>query len=237
MNPIIGIIGAMDAEIAEYLSHAREDDQVKWSEFVFHRAAIEDAGRSREVVVVKSGIGKVYAAMVCQKLIDLFNPVAILFTGVAGALNPTYAIGDVVVSHDCLQHDVDGRAFGFERGQLLLSPHKIFTADATLKSSALKAEIPGHTIREGRILTGDQFLTRADLETHRYLIDEMHGDAVEMEGAAVAQVCTLNALPWVLIRTISDKADGSAAVDFEAMLPTVASNSYAVVRKILATQL
>jgi 5'-methylthioadenosine/S-adenosylhomocysteine nucleosidase len=226
----VGILGAMDAEIAEFLDHAEVLERIEWRGFVFHRLRL----RGREVILVKSGIGKVFSALVSQHLIDTYLPTAMFFTGVAGALNPGYAIGDVVVSRDCLQHDVDGRALGFPRGNLLYTDLKIFTAEDALVQAALTARTDGHKIHAGRILTGDQFMTRGEINQHHYLLDELAGDAVEMEGGAMAQVCAVNGLPFVVIRTISDRADGDAIHDFNRFLPVVARNSFAIVDHILS---
>lgn len=231
----VAIMGAMDAEIAEFLAHAVILERIPWRGFDFHRIRLE----GREAVLVKSGIGKVFSALVCQHLIDAFSPSSLVFTGVAGALNPGYAIGDVVISRDCMQHDVDGLALGFPRGTLLYTEMRVFSADPAMVRAALAPEagiagVSGHRLHAGRILTGDQFMTRDEINHHRYLTEEMEGDAVEMEGGAVAQVCSVNGVPFVIVRTISDRADGDAIHDFNRFLPLVASNSYAVVRRILA---
>lgn len=226
----IAILGAMDAEIAEFLAHSEVLRREEWNGFAFHVIRLE----GREAVLAKCGVGKVFAALVSQHLIDAYAPSRMLFTGVAGALNPAYEIGDVVVSRDCMQHDVDGRALGFARGNLLYTDLKIFAADGTLARLAAAAPATGHRVHLGRILTGDQFMNRDEINHHRYLMEEMAGDAVEMEGGAMAQVCAVNRVPFVVVRTVSDRADGDAVHDFNRFLPVVAHNSFAIVRHVLA---
>src|SRR5690606_15878501 len=138
----IGVLGAMDAEIEEFLAHATLLARTEWRGFVFHTVMLE----GKEAVLVKSGIGKVYAALVSQHLIDAFSPSCLIFTGVAGALNPAYDIGDVIISRDCLQHDVDGRALGFKRGNLLYTELSAIAADPVLADLALSARPDGHKI-------------------------------------------------------------------------------------------
>lgn len=226
----IAILGAMDAEIAEFTAHARILRREEWNGFVFHTLSLE----GREAVLAKCGIGKVFAALVSQRLIDAYAPSSMLFTGVAGALNPAYDIGDVVVSRDCVQHDVDGRALGFARGNLLYTDLKVLAADERMARLASEAPAVGHRVHLGRILTGDQFMTRDEINHHRYLIDELAGDAVEMEGGAMAQVCAVNKVPFAVVRTISDRADGDAVHDFNRFLPVVAHNSFAIARHVVA---
>lgn len=223
------LMGAMEAEVFEVLRHAVVLRSDLWAGFEFHHVTL----LGRRCVVVKCGIGKVFAAMVTQHAIDAYKPQAIVFSGVAGGLSVKLNIGDVVVSRDLIQHDVDGLALGFERGRLLYTDLKVFTADAELVSKAMSANLEGPGLHLGRILSGDQFMTRREIESHGYLTGELAGDAVEMEGAALAQVCHLNRIPFVVIRSISDKADGEAVHDFGAFLPVVARNSYAVLRAVL----
>ena len=142
------IIGAMDAEIEQFLKHAQVTNEIAWNEFIFREAKLFN----KDVVIVKSGVGKVYAVMICERLIDEFNPTEhpaivakmikfnptdVIFTGMGGALNRELQIGDVVISNDCIQHDLDAEALGFPRGEIPYSEHKIFLADTNLKKYAL----------------------------------------------------------------------------------------------------
>ncbi len=226
---LFAIIGAMDAEIGEYLRHIEDQDVRRWHDFTFYEGTLHKT----PVVVVKSGIGKVFASMITQHLIDFYTPAHVLFTGVAGALNPDYGIGDVVISRDCVQHDMEVSALGFERGRIPYTDYKIFKADPKLAELAKQADVD-HPIHSGRILTGDQFFTRKKLHESAYLTEELNGDAIEMEGAAVGQVCSLNKVPFLIVRTISDKADEEASVNFNEFLPVVARNSYSIVDHILS---
>ena len=226
---MIAILGAMDGEIQEFLGVLDRKSEVLWTEFVFYRGLLE----SKEVVVAKSGVGKTLSAMVTQRIIDEFAPRAILFTGLAGGISPRLEIGDTLIAEDCIQHDLDATALGFKRGEIPFTSHRIIPCDRTLVEAAsfcIPAE--GKMVR-GRVLTGDQFITQKDLASHRYLVDELKGDAVEMEGASVGLVATVNKVPFLLIRTISDKADSHAKVDFHTFLPKASKNSLHFVRHIL----
>jgi len=222
-------MGAMEAEVAAILRHAVLLKQEQWLGLALHHVA----WLGRRCIVVRCGVGKVFAAMTAQHLIDRYHPRAMVFTGVAGALNPEWEIGDVVVGSELIQHDVDGRALGFERGRLLYTDLKIFRSDPVLVSRAMKASLQGPALRQGRILTGDQFLSRESIHGRDYLTGELAGDAVEMEGAALAQVCSLNDIPFLVVRTLSDRADGDAVKDFTAFLPVVAQNTLAVLQSLL----
>jgi len=226
---VIGIIGAMDEEVAVYLYHLQNKKTKKWNIFTFYEGKMY----GKDVVIVKSGVGKVFAAMVSQKLIDAYNVESVIFTGVGGSLNNELAIGDVVVSVDSCHHDFDAQPLGFKRGQISYTDYRFFKADGKLLKLALSAKLDGHKILKGRILTGDQFMTHKDKEEKRYLHEELEGDCVEMEGAAVAQVCHMNTIPHVIIRSVSDKADGSAVADYDKFRFIVAENSFKIVDHML----
>jgi 5'-methylthioadenosine/S-adenosylhomocysteine nucleosidase len=227
---VVAVLGAMDEEIREFLTHTERREEREWNGFTFHTGRIENA----DVVIAKSGVGKVLSAMLTQRLIDLYRPDAVIFTGLAGGLTDSTEIGDTVISRDCVQHDFDATAFGFERGRIPFTPYRIVTADERLVRIASNHVPDSGKIVVGRILTGDQFITHAALSSHQYLVDELEGDAVEMEGASVALVSAVNEVPFVIIRTISDKADRNARVDFQKFLPVASRNSYGFVRFILS---
>lgn len=225
----IGIIGAMDEEISMYLKSLENKREHKWNIFTF----CEGTMHGKNVVVVKSGVGKVFSAMVCQRLIDEYKVCSVIFTGVGGSLNKTLEIGDVVVSTDSCHHDFDAQLLGFKRGQISYTNYRFFAAEKKLVELALSAKLEGHKIIAGRILTGDQFMTHKDKQDRKYLFDELHGDCIEMEGASVAQVCTMNNVPHIIIRSVSDKADGSAVVDYDKFKSVVSENSFKIVDSII----
>ncbi len=225
----IGIIGAMDEEIVMYTERLAERKEVIHKTLTFYTGKLQ----GKEVVVVKSGVGKVFAAMICQQLIDKFGVGMILFTGVGGSLNPQLEIGDVVVSVDSVHHDFNAVSLGFPRGNISYTAYRFFKADEKLAALALEAKLKKNKIIPGRILTGDQFLTHNEKQEHRYLTEELKGDCVEMEGAAIAQVCVLNEIPHLIVRTVSDKADGTAVEDYNKFFPVVANNSFRIVEFVV----
>ncbi|MDF2670637.1 MAG: nucleosidase [Paenibacillus sp.] len=225
----IGLIGAMVEEIQlieERLEGLKVTEKagIRFMEGSFHQ---------KQVVLCKSGVGKVNAAVCTQLLIDSFGVDAVVFTGVAGALDPQLNIGDIVISTDCQQHDVDVTALGFPRGTIPFNESSIFTADPRLVEMAVEASsvgFDGLTIK-GRVLSGDQFIASRD--TVSMLHTELQGACTEMEGAAVAQVCSMNGTPFVIIRSMSDKADGSAHVNFAEFTQLAAKHSCNIVEEMV----
>ncbi|MFP4302101.1 MAG: 5'-methylthioadenosine/adenosylhomocysteine nucleosidase [Spirochaetaceae bacterium] len=227
-QPVL-LLGAMDGEISAFLDRLDSAREEPWKGYPVYTGRF--AGR--EVIVARSGVGKSLSAMVAQRLIDRYDPGSILFTGVAGAINPVFEIGDMIVAEETLQYDMDVRALGFQLGEIPYTDHRIITCDPELVRRAAATELPEGTVRIGRILTGDRFVNRRAYQEMGYLRSELQGDAVEMEGASVALVARVNEIPAVVVRTISDKADTNARVDFERFLPRASENSALVVTEIL----
>jgi 5'-methylthioadenosine/S-adenosylhomocysteine nucleosidase len=219
----------MDGEIAEFLAVLEDKKEEKWTDFTFYTGRIE----SKDVIVVKSGVGKVMAALVAQYVIDTYKPETIIFTGLAGGLNSELEIGDILVARDCVQHDLNVISLGFKRGEIPYTPYRILNCDAGLLDLAMKYTPESGKILKGRILTGDQFITNRTLKSLQYLYDDLAGDAVEMEGAAVGLVATVNKIPFLLIRIISDRADTYAHIDFASFLPKASRSSLQFIRYIL----
>jgi adenosylhomocysteine nucleosidase len=225
----LALIGAMKEEI-EMLINQMENVTESTKAGILYR---EGLFYNKQVVVCMTGVGKVNAAVCTQQLIESFGIDAIIFTGVAGALDPSLEIGDLVVSTECMQHDMDVTALGFKRGMIPYQDDSIFAADAHLVSLA-KAScdklFPGKAVL-GRVLSGDQFIANPDVV--RMLREELDGACCEMEGSAVAQVCAMNQIPYVVIRSMSDKADGSADVSFAEFTKLASQNSYAIVEDMI----
>ena len=169
----------------------------------------------KEVVVVQSGIGKVNAAICAQILADIYKVSAVVNTGIAGSLKAEIDIGDIVISEDALQHDVDAAAFGYEPGQIPQLDTFSFKADKRLielaEECCSRVNPDIHTFL-GRVVTGDQFVSQK--EKKEWLTKTFGGSCTEMEGGAIAQACYLNNVPFLILRAISDKADDSASMDY-----------------------
>lgn len=227
---MIIILGAMDAEISAFLSVIQDCRTTAWQGIEEYAGTIDQ----HPVVVTKSGVGKVMAAMRTQHLIDKHAPKAIVFTGLAGSLQANIDIGDTVVARDLVQHDMDTAQLGFARGHIPYTDIRFLHSAPELLSIAASYRPAEGRVHLGRICTGDQFITHRELASHSYLHDELAGHAVEMEGASVALVSTLNQIPFLVARTISDRADGSAVLNFNDFLPRASHNSLALVRHLLA---
>ena len=227
----IGIIGAMEVEVA-ILKEKMEDVRIiKKASMDFYEGIL--AGK--KVVVVRSGIGKVNAGICAQILADVFSVDAIINTGIAGSLNKNINIGDIVLSTDVVQHDMDATGFGYRKGQIPQMPVFFFNADDNLRR--LAAEVckevnPDIQVFEGRIASGDQFVCVQDVKNR--IVSEFSAYATEMEGAAIGQAAYLNEIPFLVVRAISDKADGSAQMDYSEFEKAAVDHSVRLTLNMLA---
>ncbi|MCM3784266.1 5'-methylthioadenosine/adenosylhomocysteine nucleosidase [Neobacillus mesonae] len=228
MTQTIGLIGAMDEEIELLLS---DMDNIERSEFA-GITYTEGNVYGKRVVVCKSGVGKVNAAVTTQMLIEKFGVSLIIFTGVAGAVHPELEIGDIVISTACIQHDMDVTPLGFKRGEIPYQETSAFPADPILIDLAASAceELSAKHLK-GIVLSGDQFIASKDTVSNLY--EEFQGACAEMEGAAVAQVSFMNKVPFVVLRGMSDKADGSAHVNFAEFTVESSRKSHRIVEYML----
>ncbi len=226
----LGIIGAMEIEVESLKSEMKDTRIVKKASMEFFEGKIKDT----DVVVVRSGVAKVNAGICVQILCDLFGVTHIINTGAAGSLDARINIGDIVLSTDACYHDVDATIFGYKKGEVPQLGVLSFPADKELikkASDAIKKAAPDLGIFEGRICSGDQFIS--DPKVKEEIIKEFGASCTEMEGAAIAQACYLNEIPFVIIRAISDKADGSEIMDYPEFEKKAAHDCAALVLEML----
>lgn len=226
----IGIIGAMEEEVAMLIECMEPSLRRNIVGLDFYIGKIND----KSVVVVKCGIGKVNAAICTQVMIDHFAVDKIINIGVAGAIYKELKVGDIVISSDGVQHDMDTTVFGDPLGVIPRMEESFFKADNDLIEIAKKADSScegTHNVYIGRVVSGDQFISCA--EKKKQLWSEFQAYCTEMEGAAIAHACYLNNIPFVIIRAISDSADGSADMDFAEFTKLAAKNSSHLVKSML----
>lgn len=225
----IGLIGAMEEEI-DILKHFISNEEVtNRADMIFYKGQLNGL----DTVVVRSGIGKVNAAIAAQILISEFNVDCIINTGVAGGIKSGINVGDIVISSDAMEHDFDTTAFGDELGVIPRMRTSVFKADKYLIDIALKAandNIDGKAY-VGRIVSGDRFVSSK--EEARRLGQQFNAYAVEMEGAAIAHTAYLNNIPFVIIRSISDNADGNATSDFNLFVKKASIVSSNIVKEMI----
>lgn len=225
-----GIIGAMELEVEELKSKMTVSNIVKKAGMEFYEGSLNGA----QVVIVRSGIGKVNAALCVQILADIFHVTHIINTGVAGSLNAGLDIGDILISKDAIHHDMDVTIFGYQPGEVPQLGTREFAADKRLmelaKTSCEKVNSDIHAI-VGRVVSGDQFISGKEVKEH--LIKDFQGDCAEMEGAAIAHGAYLNQIPFVIIRAISDKADDSAEMDYPTFEKAAARHSARLVEDMV----
>lgn len=224
---MIGLLGAMDAEV----SRLREELHDRREQTVGGVTVWRGRLGAHPVALAQSGVGKVNAALATAALASL-GVEAIVFTGLAGGIAPEVAVGDIVVASDLVQHDVDVTALGFPPGVLLGEPLSWPTDPAWRERAVRAAGSTGARVHVGRIASGDQFIASA--ERVRELRQRFGCLAAEMEGAATALAATKLGVPFVVVRIVSDSADGEAHVDFPAFLAQAAERSLECVSAILS---
>lgn len=226
----VGIIGAMELEVSALKGQIKGITVKKKAGMEFCEGTIDGVN----VVVVRCGIGKVNAALCVQILCDDFGVSHVINTGVAGSLNNDLNIGDILISKDAVHHDVDVTIFSYKIGEVPQLGVREFPADQGLISAAEKAikeKQPDLNYRIGRVASGDQFISSSEVKER--IIKNFEADCAEMEGASIAHGAYLNGIPFVIIRAISDKADGSAEEDY----PTFEKAAAAHCAKLVADML
>ena len=226
----IGIIGAMEVEIASLKSAMKVSRMLKKAQMEFLEGELEGC----QAVVVRSGIGKVNAAVCTQILVDEFGVDGVINTGIAGSLKAEINIGDIVLSTDVLHHDMDATGFGYPLGQIPQMDAFSFQADEQMRKLAKEVceEVnPEIRVFEGRVVSGDQFISSREVKDK--IKENFDGCCTEMEGAAIAQTAYLNQIPFVIIRAISDKADDSATMDYPTFEKQAVEHSVRLIRGFL----
>ena len=228
---MLGIIGAMEVEVKE-LREMMENPQAQTvAGMTFYQGTI----KGKEVVVVRSGIGKVNAGICSQILVDRYQVEGIINTGIAGSLRNEINIGDIVLATVAVQHDVDATGFGYPLGEIPQMGIKEFPADEKLRALAeecSKKANPDIQVFCGRVASGDQFISNK--EKKNWIQDNFDAYCTEMEGAAIAPAAYLNNIPYLVVRAISDKADDSANMDYSEFEAKAVKNSVRLMAAMIA---
>ncbi|MBR5401149.1 MAG: 5'-methylthioadenosine/adenosylhomocysteine nucleosidase [Treponema sp.] len=227
----IGIIGAMESEVNELVRSLQYAEKTEYAGLVFNSGILN----GKKVVVVKSGIGKVNAALCAQALILKFEVDAVINTGIAGALGSGLRIFDFVVSSAAVYHDFDTTAFGYKKGQVPGMTEQ-FTADESLEALAEKAFAAtdfskNYKIIRGLVASGDQFVS--DKQQKKIIQESFNPACVEMEGCAIAHTCSLNKIPFVIVRCMSDMADETVEQTYSFNEDICAAASASLVKKMM----
>ena len=227
---MIGIIGAMEEEVAALKDTMEVQETTEQASMIFCKGVL----CGKEVVIVRSGIGKVNAGICAQILVDRFGADTLINTGIAGSLDAKIDIGDMVISTDALHHDMDATEFGYPIGQIPRMEALSFPANEELLKKAVQASEKAnpdiHTFT-GRIASGDQFIASREIKDR--IVENFHPLCVEMEGAGIAQAAYLNQVSYVIIRAISDKADNSASIDYPTFERQAIAHSVRLVKELL----
>lgn len=227
---MIGIIGAMEEEVKALADMMSNVETATAAGMVFKKGFL----KGKEAVVVRSGIGKVNAAVCTQILVDDFGVDYVINTGIAGSLKAEINIADIVISSDVLHHDMDASGFGYPLGQIPRMDVLSFEADKHLIDVAKEAcakVLPEIGTHIGRVVSGDQFIS--DKAVKERISANFDGYCTEMEGAAIAQAAYLNKVPFVILRAISDKADDSATMDYPTFEKQAIENSVKLIKELV----
>jgi adenosylhomocysteine/aminodeoxyfutalosine nucleosidase len=223
----IAIMGAMPEEIEPLLKYFDNVQVQEYAQNKYYLATYKD----KQIVVAYSKIGKVFSTLTATTMIEHFGCDMLLFSGVAGGINPKLKIGDLIVANKLCQHDLDITAFGHPFGYVPEGSVYVSTSQKLTNIALDVAKQNNMSIMQGVIATGDQFV--ANNERKQFIQDTFQADALEMEGASVAVVCDALDVPCLILRAISDVANMDAGFDFDEFLQTSAKNSADFLVKIL----
>ena len=220
---MIGIIGAMSEEVDLIKKEMKFTYEEKIGRFTFIIGSL----RNRKIVLAESGIGKVNAGMMATIMITKFNVKAIIFSGVAGALDKRLSVGDVVIGEKMIQHDMDVREFGLKKGEIPRMATSVFESDKEILDIISSFELPDHKIYKGTIISGDQFISSKQVKTD--LAEEFSAMAVDMESSSVAQVCYQLERKCLVVRSISDSVTDDSMMEYSKFIELAAHNSKEIV--------
>ncbi|EBA52149.1 5'-methylthioadenosine-S-adenosylhomocysteine nucleosidase [Francisella tularensis subsp. holarctica 257] len=223
----IAILGAMEIEILPILAKLDNYETIEYANNKYYLANYQD----KELVIAYSKIGKVFSSLTATIMIERFGVEALLFSGVAGGLQDL-KVGDMIAATATVQHDVDITAFGYPYGKIPISEVEIKTSAKLLKQAQNVANELGLNLHTGVIATGDQFVHCA--ERKDFVIKEFDAKAIEMEGASVNLICNEMGVPSLILRSISDTADGYAPENFDEFAKIAAKRSANFIMQILS---
>ena len=219
---MIGIICAEEKELLEIKRLMINIKEKNIYEKTFYIGNIEN----KKIILVKSNVGKVNSARVCQMLIDNFNIELVINVGTAGSVDNNLEIGDVVVASELFQYDFDVTPFGRKLGEIENIGESIKVDNKLLNLFA------GMNVKKGIIASGDKFIVNK--EEKDKIRNSFGALCIEMEGASIAQVCYLDKIPFLVIRSITDKLDGSSKVEFEMFLESSSKIAADILKNILS---
>jgi len=208
----IAIMGAMPEEIEPLLAKVENIKKIEYADNSYYEATY----KGKELVIAYSKIGKVFSSLTASTLLEKFSCTTLLFSGVAGAINPSLKIGDLIIADKLCQHDLDITVFGHPHGFV---PEGAVFVESDMKLRTIAKDVAsqnGLSLIEGTIATGDQFV--ASYERKAFIESTFNADALEMEGASVAVVCDALNVPFFILRAISDTASDDANIDFDEFM-------------------
>lgn len=223
MKVDIGVIGALSEEVSGLISKLESHESEIIGGIEFHVGML----MGKRVAIAKCGVGKVFAAMCAQAMIIRYSPRLIVNSGVGGALDRTLSTGDIVIADKLCQHDMDTSPLGDPKG--LISGINVIYMESDKRAVDIlisAANTYSFNVMRGTVASGDRFIASADDKCN--ITDEFGAVACEMEGAAIAHVAYVNKTPFVVVRAISDSADGEATMDYMSFLPIASQRSAAL---------
>ncbi len=226
-----GIIAAMEEEMQEIKKIMNNTREMKIYELIFIIGKINNI----EIVLVKSGVGKVNAGRTTQILVDNFDVDGIINVGSAGSVNDEFEIGDIIIGKRLIQHDFDITAFGHPKG-FISNIGQVVESDSELIAKMEKTisniSKNNFKVKIGTIVSGDIFCT--ELKMKEKIRKKFDADAVEMEGAAIAQVCKLDDVPFIVIRSISDTPNGNNNITFDKFLEKASERCAFIIKEFFS---